>query len=107
MTGGMGVRLHLPSHLCRLWGAPRTLDLDVAGIADLVADLDRRFPGARRQLCEPGGAFRPFVLVFVNGRRVEHPGRGDGVPLGDGDEVRIIPAVAGGRAGAGSPVIPT
>ena len=71
-----------------------------ATVADLLADLGERYPGLRERICEPDGSIRRFVNVFVNGDNVRD-GAGEATALSPGDEVGIIPAMAGGRTAAG------
>ena len=66
-------------------------------VAELLADLGERYPGLRERICEPDGSIRRFVNVFVNGDSVRD-GAGEATALAPGDEVGIIPAMAGGTA---------
>ena len=54
-----------------------------------------RTPGCVSGLCEESGELRRFVNVYVNGEDVRFL-QGLGTALGDGDEISIVPAVAGG-----------
>jgi molybdopterin synthase sulfur carrier subunit len=69
-------------------------------IAEIVADLDRQFPGLGDRI-SVGGAVRHHVNVFVNGQEMRSL-NGDETPLADGDEVAFIPALVGGQASNGS-----
>ena len=66
-----------------------------ATVAELIDDLDRRFPGIRTGLFESPGQLRRFVNVYVNDEDIRYLGRLD-APLSPGDTVSILPAVAGG-----------
>jgi MoaD family protein len=61
----------------------------------LVADLEGSFPGIRERVMDESGQIRRFVNIYVNGDDVRFID-GLGTPLKDGDEVSIVPAVAGG-----------
>ena len=63
-------------------------------LAALFSDLDTRHPGLAERLVE-GGALRRFVNVYLNDEDVRFLG-GIDTPLADGDDVTILPAVAGG-----------
>ena len=61
----------------------------------VVADLERQFPGMRERLVDDSGTLRRFINVYVNGEDVRFMDSGQ-TPLKDGDEVSIVPAIAGG-----------
>jgi molybdopterin synthase sulfur carrier subunit len=62
----------------------------------LVDDLERQFPGLKERLLDEGGDLRRFVNVYVNQEDVRFL-QGKKTALKDGDEVSIVPAIAGGR----------
>ncbi|MGC4191409.1 MAG: MoaD family protein [Thermomicrobiales bacterium] len=64
-------------------------------VGEVIADLNARHPGIRDRVCEPDGEIRRFVNVFVNGQNVRKLG-GAATPVEDGDEIGVIPAMAGG-----------
>ncbi len=88
------VTVHLPRSLVTLFGdpPPRLLDLDAPTLADLVAQLEARWPGMADRLCVPGPQIREHINVFVDGQRQ----RDLAAPLSSASIVHIIPAVAGG-----------
>ena len=84
--------VHLPRSLTALFpGAERRVEVDAATIADLVTQLDARWPGFRDRVVEEGPRIREHVNVFVDGERAEL-----GTSLGGSAVVHVIPAVAGG-----------
>jgi len=64
-------------------------------VMDVVNDLERQFPGLRERLVDEGGELRRFVNIYVNQEDVRFLG-GKETGLKDGDEVSIVPAIAGG-----------
>ena len=64
-------------------------------LAAVIADLDASFPGLRARLLGDDGAIRRFVNIFVNGEDVRFL-NGLETAVQGGDEVSIVPAVAGG-----------
>ncbi len=62
----------------------------------LVADLERQFPGLRERLIDESGALRRFINIYVNQEDIRFLQQGK-TALKDGDEVSIVPAIAGGR----------
>jgi molybdopterin synthase sulfur carrier subunit len=65
-------------------------------VAALVSDLDKRHPGIRERICDEGGAVRRFVNIFVNGEDIRFLQNLD-TAVKAGDEVSVVPAIAGGR----------
>jgi molybdopterin synthase sulfur carrier subunit len=66
-------------------------------VADLITDLDRQFPGLRERLVDETGALRRFINVYVNEDDIRFLD-GDRTALKGGDQVSIVPAIAGGAA---------
>jgi molybdopterin converting factor small subunit len=64
-------------------------------LENLLADLERKFPGIRQRVLADTGRIREYVVVFVNGDQVTE-GEPELVRIKDGDTVHIIPSVAGG-----------
>jgi len=61
-------------------------------LAEVVADLDRRYPGLRFRMIDEQDRLRPHVRLFVNGEQA----RDLATALGPGDEVQIVQALSGG-----------
>ena len=84
--------LHLPRTLQPLFaGLPRTLELDAASVGDALDELERRWPGLRDRLCEPGPELRTHIHVYVDRQRA-----GLATPLAAGSRVDVITAISGG-----------
>jgi len=64
-------------------------------IGRVVEDLERRFPGIKERLCDEQGRVRRFVNIYVNGDDIRFLSSLD-TAVKDGDEVAIVPAIAGG-----------
>ena len=64
-------------------------------IGALIEDLERQFPGLKERICEPSGALRRFVNVFVKDEDIRFQ-KGLDTAVSDADEVSIVPAIAGG-----------
>ena len=65
-------------------------------VGELIADLEAKYPGIKERICDDKGALRRFVNVFVKDEDVRFLKNLD-TPVTDGDEVSIVPAIAGGR----------
>jgi len=61
-------------------------------LSELLADLDRRYPGIRFRMIDEQDAVRPHIRIFVNREQVD----GLGVELASTDEVHILQALSGG-----------
>jgi MoaD family protein len=64
-------------------------------VGELITDLEAKYPGIRERICDDKGALRRFVNVFVKDEDVRFLKNLD-TPVSDGDEVSIVPAIAGG-----------
>jgi sulfur-carrier protein len=86
--------IHLPSTLRPLFrDLPRRLDVEAATVADALDELDRRWPGLRDRLCEPGTAplLRRHIHVYVDGER------GDlSTAVAERSRLDVIAAISGG-----------
>ncbi len=91
------IQVLIPTPLRRFTEGQAKVAAQGATVAELLADLGERYPGLRERICEPDGSIRRFVNVFVNGDNVRD-GPGEATPLKPGDEVGIIPAMAGGHS---------
>ncbi len=89
------VTVRIPAQIRRLYGAQAQETLAAATVAELVDALEARYPGMGERLLEPGGGLRRWVNVFVQGDDVRTL-LGVATPLRPGDEVWIVPSVAGG-----------
>ena len=70
----------------------RSVEADGATLGEVLADLDRRYPGIRFRMIDEQDAIRRHIRIFVNGEQV----RALDVQLGISDEVFIIQALSGG-----------
>jgi molybdopterin converting factor small subunit len=69
-----------------------------ATVVDVLATLAAEHPGIGPRIFESEGRLRRFINVYRNGEDVRGL-QGEATPVKDGDEVGIIPAMAGGAAG--------
>ena len=91
----MPVTVRIPTPLQRLANGQAEVACEGATVAELIADLERRHPGIKERICDEQGKLRRFVNVFVNEEDIRFL-QGDQTAIKDGDEVSIIPAIAGG-----------
>ena len=91
----MSIEVRVPTILRSFTGGEKAVTGTGDTIADLLTDLDAKFPGFRGRLVTPEGGLHRFVNVYINDEDVRFLGALD-AKLNDGDSVTILPAVAGG-----------
>ena len=91
----MAVTVRIPTPLQRLTNGQSEVESTGKNVSELLEDLERRHPGIKERICDENGKLRRFVNVFVNEEDIRFL-QGDQTALKDGDEVSIIPAIAGG-----------
>lgn len=86
----------IPTPLRRFTNGESKVSAAGASVTDLLDSLDVAYPGLSERLREDDGQIRRFVNIFVNGSNIRELD-GAATALQSGDEVGIIPAMAGGR----------
>lgn len=89
------VNVIIPAPLRRFTNGESKVSSRGATIGELIEQLDATYPGLRDKIVEDDGEIRRFVNVFVNGQNVRKL-QGAATTVKDGDEVGIVPAMAGG-----------
>lgn len=90
----MAVKVRIPTPLQRLTGGKEEVEAKAGTIADVISDLDRQFPGIAERISE-NGKVRRFVNLYVNEEDIRFL-KAEQTMAKDGDEVSIVPAIAGG-----------
>lgn len=91
----MSINVRIPTPLRRLTDQQSSVTAEGSTVAELIDSLDAAFPGMKSRVCDDDGELRHFVNIYVNGEDVRYMD-GIGSALKPGDEVSIVPAVAGG-----------
>ena len=91
----MSAQVRIPTPLRRFTGGAAAVSADGATVGALVNDMENNSPGIKERLCDEAGAVRRFVNIFVNGEDIRFL-NGLDTPVKEGDEVSIVPAIAGG-----------
>ena len=91
----MSVTVNIPSQLQKFTGSHATLELEGTTVGELLDNLDDSCPDLRTRLRNPQGQIHRFVNLYVNQEDIRFL-EGISTQLKPGDEVSIIPAVAGG-----------
>ena len=92
----MSVSVRIPTPLRKLTGGADEVSIDGTNVGEVIENLEAAHPGLKERLCDDNGEIRRFVNVYVNDEDVRFMD-GRGTALKDGDEVSIVPAIAGGR----------
>jgi molybdopterin synthase sulfur carrier subunit len=91
----MAVNVLIPTPLRNLTGGLDTVQSEAGDVTSLVQALEDSYPGLGNRLRTAEGALQRFINIYVNGEDIRFLQSGD-TPLKDGDEVSIVPAIAGG-----------
>jgi len=91
----MQATLKVPTPLQKLTKNQAEVKVSGANIRELIEDLEKRFPGIKERICDETGKIRRFINIYVNEEDVRFLQQEE-TPLKDGDEISIIPAIAGG-----------
>lgn len=91
----MAKTVRIPTPLRKLTNNQELVEVNGSTVAEALAELQRRFPGIQERLLDEKGEVRRFVNVYVNEEDIRFL-QNQQTPLKDGDEISIIPAIAGG-----------
>jgi len=91
----MSVNVRIPTPLRKLTGGADEVSIEAGTIGELIDNLEAAHAGLKERLCDDAGEIRRFVNVYVNDEDVRFLD-GRNTALKDGDEVSIVPAIAGG-----------
>lgn len=91
----MAAKVRIPAPLRKLTKDQAIVEAQGANIEELIASLEKTYPGLKERICDESGQIRRFINVFVNGEDIRFK-QGAKTSVGEGAEVSIIPAIAGG-----------
>lgn len=89
------VKVRIPTPLQKLTNNQGEVEAEASDIRSLLDSLEQQFPGIKERICDEEGRLRRFVNVYVNNEDVRFL-KGEETELKDGDQISIIPAIAGG-----------
>ncbi|HZC67697.1 MAG TPA: MoaD/ThiS family protein [Nitrospirales bacterium] len=89
------VKVRIPTPLRPLTGGKSEVAAPASDIQSLIDSLNGQFPGLKDRVCDDKGEIRRFVNIYLNEEDIRFL-KGKHTPLKDGDEVSIVPAIAGG-----------
>lgn len=91
----MAVKVKIPTPLQRLTQGKEEVDGEPGSIIELINTLDKKYPGLAERISE-SGKIRRFVNIYVNEEDIRFLNVEE-TKVKDGDEVSIVPAIAGGN----------
>lgn len=91
----MAVKVRIPTPLQKLTEQKGEVEVKAGSIKDLITALEKNYPGIKERICDESGKVRRFVNVYLNEEDIRFLSQED-TAVKDGDEVSIVPAIAGG-----------
>jgi molybdopterin converting factor small subunit len=91
----MAVQVLIPTPLQKYTNDQASVEVEASTVDGLLTALEGHFPGILDRLTDESGKLRRFLNVYVNSEDIRFLDN-QSTPLADGDEVSIVPAVAGG-----------
>ena len=91
----MGVMVRIPTPLRRMTNGQDKLEMDASTLSVMIDSLEASYPGFKERLIDENGDLRYFVNIYLNGEDVRFL-QGLETSTNSGDEISIVPAVAGG-----------
>lgn len=93
----MSIKVRIPTPLQKHTNNQAEVSVDASDVKGLIEALEKDFPGIKDRICEKDGKVRRFINIYVNEEDIRFLQR-DATSLKDGDEISIVPAIAGGAS---------
>lgn len=91
----MPIKVRIPTPLRKLTKEQEVVELDAANIGQMLDTLEKGYPGIKERLCDEKGEVRRFINIYLNDEDIRFLQHRE-TALKSGDEVSIVPAIAGG-----------
>ena len=91
----MAVKVRVPTPLMKLTDNKSEVMAEGATISEILNNMESQFAGIKERICEENGTPRRFINIYLNEEDIRFH-EGEGTAVKDGDEISIIPAIAGG-----------
>jgi MoaD family protein len=92
----MSVKIRIPTPLQKLTNNQSEVEVSGSNVKAVLAALEEKHPGLRERLYDEKGTLRRFINFYVNDEDIRFL-KSEETALKDGDELSIVPAIAGGR----------
>jgi len=91
----MTIKVRIPTPLMKLTDNQSEVSAKGETISDIINNLESQFNGIKDRICEENGSPRRFINIYINEEDIRFL-EGEKTTVKDGDEISIIPAIAGG-----------
>ena len=91
----MTIKVRIPTPLMKLTDNQSEVSAEGETISDIINNLENQFNGIKDRICEENGSPRRFINIYINEEDIRFL-EGEKTTVKDGDEISIIPAIAGG-----------
>jgi len=91
----MAINVRVPTALRTLTDNKEIVTAEGSTVAQIIEDLQRQFPSIKERICDDNGELRRFVNVYLNNEDIRYMD-GSATNVSEGDELSIVPAIAGG-----------
>ena len=91
----MTIKVRIPTPLMKLTDNQSEVSAEGKTISDIINNLENQFNGIKDRICEENGSPRRFINIYINEEDIRFL-EGEKTAVKDGDEISIIPAIAGG-----------
>mgnify|MGYP001198892363 CR=1 FL=1 len=91
----MSIKVRIPTPLMKLTENQSEVSAEGETIFDIINNLESQFNGIKDRICEENGSPRRFINIYINEEDIRFL-EGEMTAVKDGDEISIIPAIAGG-----------
>lgn len=92
----MPIKVRIPTPLQKLTKDQPEVAVAAKNVRELLDALERQYPGIKGRLCDETGKVRRFVNIYLNEEDIRFLNQ-EATALKEGDEISIVPAIAGGR----------
>jgi molybdopterin synthase sulfur carrier subunit len=93
----MSVKVRIPTPLQKLTENKSLVSAEGVSIREVLVNLEKTYPGIKERLCDEHGTVKRFINVYLNDEDIRFL-NGEDTKVKAGDEISIIPAIAGGSA---------
>jgi|TARA_B100000959_G_scaffold181022_1_gene189404 molybdopterin synthase sulfur carrier subunit len=91
----MAVKVRIPSPLLKLTNNQGEVSAEGNSVKEIFDDLEKNYPGIKERVYDEEGQLRRFINIYINEEDIRFVD-GESSSVKDGDEISIIPAIAGG-----------
>ena len=93
----MPVTIRIPTPFRKFTGGTESAQISADNLAELIENLEQKFPGLKQAICAADGTPHRFVNIYVNDEDIRYLQK-EATTLKDGDNISIVPSIAGGTA---------